>query len=82
MAILKTFTLSNEEMGTIDLDNKIAEAALHPFVIKDVVVQHRRLKYKIITTEKLITLTYIVFVQKYAKIVSKLFVKMFVQFFS
>ncbi|MGK0288994.1 MAG: large subunit ribosomal protein L4 [bacterium] len=40
MAILKTFTLSNEETGTIDLDNKIAEAALHPFVIKDVVVQH------------------------------------------
>lgn len=40
MATLKVLNLNNEEQGSIELNDKIAQVPLHPFVVKDVVVQY------------------------------------------
>ncbi|MBT7889721.1 MAG: 50S ribosomal protein L4 [Deltaproteobacteria bacterium] len=40
MTILKVYNLGNQETGTVDLHDSIAESKLNPFVIKDVVVSY------------------------------------------
>lgn len=40
MATIKVVTLGNQETGTVELHDSIAESTFHPFVIKDVVVAH------------------------------------------
>ena len=41
MAVLKVLNLENQETGTVELHDSVAQAALNPFVIKDVVVAHQ-----------------------------------------
>lgn len=41
MAVLKVLNLENQEAGTVELHDSVAQAALNPFVIKDVVVAHQ-----------------------------------------
>jgi large subunit ribosomal protein L4 len=40
MTILKVYNLGNQETGTVDLHDSVAESKLNPFVIKDVVVSY------------------------------------------
>lgn len=40
MATLKVLNLKNEEQGSVELHDSIAQVPLHPFVVKDVVVQY------------------------------------------
>ena len=41
MTTLKVYNLENQEAGTVELHDKIAEATVNPFVIKDTVVAHQ-----------------------------------------
>ena len=40
MTILKVYDLKNQEAGTVELHDQIAQSTLNPFIIKDVVVAH------------------------------------------
>jgi len=44
MTTLKVYNLGNQETGTVDLHDSIAESKLNPFVIKDVVVSYMSAK--------------------------------------
>lgn len=41
MASLKVYSLENQEVGTVDLHDELAQAPLNPFIIKDTVVAYR-----------------------------------------
>ncbi len=41
MATLKVYDLGNQEKGTVDLHDQIAESSLKPHLVKEVVVAHR-----------------------------------------
>ncbi|MCP4750232.1 MAG: 50S ribosomal protein L4 [Proteobacteria bacterium] len=41
MTTIKVYNLGNQETGTVELHDNIAESALNPYVIKDVVVAHQ-----------------------------------------
>lgn len=40
MATLKVYNLQNQETGTVEFHDQIAQSKLNPFVVKDVVVAH------------------------------------------
>jgi large subunit ribosomal protein L4 len=41
MATIKVVDFGNQETGTVELHDRIAESKLHPFIIRDVVVAHQ-----------------------------------------
>ncbi|PCI30527.1 MAG: 50S ribosomal protein L4 [SAR324 cluster bacterium] len=40
MASLKVYSLENQEVGTVDLHDDLAQATLNPFIVKDTVVSY------------------------------------------